>query len=466
MSLLDRIRTARFTNGDPSNNGFTYKDDPGYRASGTSQPPAQADLYANALAIIAAFIWNDAAEEPSWYVKPPEGNDGSERDLTPGERACQELIDAPNPILTWEELIGRIAASIRILGRAFVLKVQPNGGQTTSLWYISAFDLYWDEARWKYIRTGMKMSAHAQEETGWKSEYDREEIIEFRRMPAERSPYGVEYPLAAAAPYIDVERQVARRAAKQAQHFGSGSFVSPDNANADNPMIDEQLSQLDSAMERLFSTDDWDAGATYLPFPVRVSQLGWPLRDLLGNEWIMKTPEARAGGLFGIPPILMFTALGLQSGTYSNAQQFRRDFAERSVVPTLNNISKRLTRFLLREFSPESEIVYRKEEISALFETPVERSQRLETYARNGWLTLDQILEELGHEPLPNGQGDIRQVPAGLLWVPTDELVGATEAADKSDEEMGDEEPDDSEPDDLPFDDDDEEDDDPLDDTG
>ena len=416
---------ARWTSQNQSDE-FSYKDDPGYQGATYTQRDDLQAVYRTLYPQTAVSIWSQAAKEPRWEVSNGLDPEGLPNPLDPDQQLVADLLVRPNPRQTWRQFIGRVVASTRVIGQTFVVKAQPEGGSTVALWHVSAFNMQWNSRLGMYERSDVSPSAAEDVAQDKKRLYAPSEVIEFQFIPSEGGPNASESPLAAAAAHFALQGDTIERARKTARQWAAGTLLYPEVPREQNLDIDLDLDKLQRAVTNLRSDID-NGSVAYVPLKIGSQQLSYPLSSLV-TEWVEQAPAAAAGAMFGIPPILMFSALGLQSGTYANASQFRRDFAQRSVVPHLEDIADTLTMFLLREFSATGVIQFRRDDISALWEGELEQAQRLEIYSRNGWFTLDRTLRELDEEPLPNGQGDIRQVPAGLLWVPTDDLVGGGDA--------------------------------------
>jgi len=149
---------------------------------------------------------------------------------------------------------------------------------------------------------------------------------------------------------------------------------------------------------------------------------------------------------FNVPPILLHIP---GDSTYSNVKEARLAFTQETILPRMDYFRDEFNRWLVPQFGDGLYLDYDKDSIPALEQARAERGVELNNIT---YLTINEKREQLGYEPVENG--DILLVSPGLapledLFVeePTPEPVVNVPAASPEENDVSEDEPEDEEDD-------------------
>ena len=212
----------------------------------------------------------------------------------------------------------------------------------------------------------------------------------------------------------DYARALLKNAARP-----SGALVyAPRDPQAAQNLTDDQFERLRKELEENHQ------GAANTGRPMLLDGgLSWVPMALTPDE--MKSPESRSASArevalaLGVPPLL----LGLPGdNTFANYQEANRALWRQTVLPLLNKITARKTRWV-QPLYPGAVIAVDVEGAPISAE---ERKQMFETVKGADFLTLDEKRATVGYQPLPEGKGKVIVIPASLTTL--DDVVAASGA--------------------------------------
>jgi HK97 family phage portal protein len=152
-----------------------------------------------------------------------------------------------------------------------------------------------------------------------------------------------------------------------------------------------------------------DQNAEYQP-------LGSKLKDL-DSDVMRSQIESRLCMVFGVPPVLIHSYVGMQRATYNNADQAHKDFWANRMSPLFKDIRTKLMHSLLTEYATEDEILGGKIRLNfdmSQVKALQEDVDNIETRAREnfsaGIITLNEAREVMKEQPDPYGDYYLRNV--------------------------------------------------------
>ena len=163
-------------------------------------------------------------------------------------------------------------------------------------------------------------------------------------------------------------------------------------------------------------------GVAVLDQGVRYEQLSSGLRDIKLDP-IFDQSETRICMVFGVPPILVGTASGLQRSTHSNFSESRRSFWTDTLIPMYTRVVRRLTkRLAIEDFGPRRVVKADVEKVAGI----QENKDKLRMHAIRGWdkglFTVNEARSLMDMPPLPEEQqGNAVKLGTQSVYVPRDQ---------------------------------------------
>lgn len=146
---------------------------------------------------------------------------------------------------------------------------------------------------------------------------------------------------------------------------------------------------------------------------------GWNRTKVLDGDWtwekggldpreadmtsVFSATEARICSVFGVPPIIAGTSVGLDASTYSNYAQARRAFWEDTMIPYLRRIECVLTCHLAAEFGPDMKVSFDLGNVRALQEDSAAKQAQAVSAWQAGLVTRNEARAQMGLPRLIDG---------------------------------------------------------------
>jgi hypothetical protein len=143
-----------------------------------------------------------------------------------------------------------------------------------------------------------------------------------------------------------------------------------------------------------------------------VTHLGYSPEEMDLKE-LDKAPQAAIAGVTGIPAIVLQFPIGLEHGHYGAAyEQARQQGYENVIIPIQNHISEDLTWQVLPELDKTkgAKLTFDISKVRVLQEDRDALYKRESDALRVGGITINQFLQSIGKEPVPDG--DIYLIPS------------------------------------------------------
>lgn len=153
--------------------------------------------------------------------------------------------------------------------------------------------------------------------------------------------------------------------------------------------------------------------------------------DQLASDKLRGMTESRICMAYGVPPLIVYSYLGMQNSTYSNMQTAWRQFWESTLTPMLREYREWLQIGLLREFESDDDIAredvrlwWDLSRVAALKENVDALQARARDNFAAGGITLNELREQLGMPADVHGDYYLRN--AGATVVEANKPMGAT----------------------------------------
>jgi HK97 family phage portal protein len=379
------------------NNSYGYKE-----------PPQNYEAFAkngygkNAIIYSCIRELTNAAIEPRYFI---EGFDRENQPFEIQDSALKSLLDAPNKTQDLYDLIEQLITHLYIAGNAYIFKERGQSGRITQL----------------YLLRPDRVSIQSGKDNGVSS-YEYELNSNTYTIPPEdighiklgtnasNDLYGLS-PLTVLANMLNLDQSITQFAKSFFQNAGVPSgllrlkkrLTTQEEANTIRARWRSQF----STPKNYNSLAILDEDAEYQPLSVDPSSMA--MADLRNET------ESRICMAFQVPPILIGTVIGLNRSTYSNYAEARRSFWDETVSSLINKITRFFNKNICSEFTTNESLNIDISNVAALIEDKDARSTRINTQFTNGVITLNEAREELGYDPLDDGQ--LRRIPLNIIEV-------------------------------------------------
>lgn len=167
---------------------------------------------------------------------------------------------------------------------------------------------------------------------------------------------------------------------------------------------------------------------------VDYQEIGSKIRtmDLSG---VFSATESRICSVFGVPPILVGTWIGLQSASYANYASARKSFYQETLSPRWASVADRLTVDLAAEFGPDIELYFDLSEIDALQEEQSEARKYALEFWNSGLLTRNEARAAVDLDPVEGG--DVLKSTTNDVFMDVAEIGSVGELPPEAEESEG-----------------------------
>ena len=322
------------------------------------------------------------------------------------------LIANPNDEQEAYEFFEKLIVHLQVAGNAFIRKIRSRQKNVVQLKLLRP-----DLIRFENTRSRVPVVKFG--EVGKEETILCSDIIHLRLPDAFDETWGLS-PLYVLASFGDIDQQSTEFLRSYFLNRGVPSGMLVAKGRVQDP---DREKMKDSWQEQFSGPDGWhkipvmDSGVEY-------QALSTGLRDLDLNPVFNQT-ETRIAMVFGVPPILLGTAAGLERSTFSNFAESRRGFWTETLVPMYTRIVRRLTKMLAQqEFGPRRQIKADVSRVAGL----QENKEKLRTLAQRGFdkglFTVNEARDILDMPPLDNLEvGDAIKLSTASILVPRDQAV-------------------------------------------
>lgn len=155
--------------------------------------------------------------------------------------------------------------------------------------------------------------------------------------------------------------------------------------------------------------------------------------DELDSETLRMVAESRICMAFGVPPLIVYSYVGLMRATYSNLKEAWASFWDATMSPALKEWRDFFGRTLLPEYEDISDVLseryrlnYDLSQVAALQDDVDARDKRAVLAYRAGLITLNEGRTRIGEKPDPTPAGDAYYTKPAVPQEPVKEGDDAT----------------------------------------
>lgn len=369
------------------------------------------------------------------------------RDKKPIEKhALLDLLKQPNPMQAQSGFMESVSAYFSISGNSFIEQVLV-GKTPAELWPLRPDCMK--------VVPGAKgvPAAYVFGQSGREIRFpvdvvkNRSDILHLKTFNPLNNWYGMS-PIEAAMYSVDQHNESSKWNLSLLQNKGtpSGAFtVKSDASNPLGTLPDPNYANLQEQIRANVAGAQNAGRILLLEGGLEWKEMGMSPKEM---DWIEgRNMSARDIALsFNVPPILLHIP---GDSTYSNVKEARLAFTQETILPRMDYFRDEFNRWLVPQFGDGLYLDYDKDSIPALEQARAERGTELNNIT---YLTINEKREQLGYEPVENG--DILLVSPGLapledLFVeePTPEPVVNVPAASPNENDVSEDEPQDEEDD-------------------
>lgn len=331
------------------------------------------------------------------------------------------LLDTPNSFYPGELLWSATLADRTISGNAYWLKVRSAVGRVVELWWIPSTMI---EPKWP--DDGSVFISHYEYRPGPDAfRIETQDIVHFRyhTFDPRNMRKGIS-PIRSLAREIFTDDEAANYTAAMLRNVGVPPVViSP---GVDASPTQEELEQTKQRYQEV-TTGDARGQALIMSGPTQVTTLGFnPQQMDVGN--IRNVPEERVTAALGLQAAVIGLGTGLQNTKVgATMAEMREACYENNLIPTQRLMASELRTQLVPEFGDvrKLKLDFDLSKVRVLQDDQNELHARARENLNAGLWTLNRALEEVGDEPMPDG--DVYYIPHTVTVTNPDELISLPE---------------------------------------
>lgn len=299
-----------------------------------------------------------------------------------------ELINQPNPIMSWTELLEWWVLHLNISGNAYLELSELRGNVPTQLYLLRP-----DRMKIKPGKTIDSMN-YTYDLEGSKIDIPSEFVVHFKLPDPTNDYYGLS-PLYSAARLIDTENASV--------DYNKNMFKNQARLQG---IIQSEDELSDKVLDRIKSEvqSNWQGVNNAFKVPILEAGLKWVQTQLSPKEadflGLRKLTREEICGVFGIPPVIVGI---LDRATYSNYSTAEGIFWNQTIIPMLKRFRDKFNARVANLFKGDVYIDYNLEFVNALRESQESLFKRAETGFKAGFLTQNEARQMTGFEAVQGG---------------------------------------------------------------
>lgn len=295
----------------------------------------------------------------------------------------------PNPDISARDFISALIRDLLVSGRSYIIPRYI--GADVRFYLCNPAMVDYDSVRHLY-----RVSETANNIAG---EYDEDGLIVIRNKP--RSFVG--NPSAITSEVANTHKRTistARELDDEAyiRAHGGGTRVIISGKGIQTGMYGPHNSELDSLASKLSSYFDNRASVIATPSDIDITQLGATSQDMQFQA-MREFAVVEICRIFGVPPMLVYSAA---SSNYKTVDMAQQDFMDNTINPILHAIENELNRKLIPS-SRWGVCRFRFNRASRQLTNPDARAKYFSSMLAMGAMTPNEIRAELGLSPVENG---------------------------------------------------------------
>lgn len=305
----------------------------------------------------------------------------------------RDLFRNPNPETSSYGLVNRLLIDLEATGGYFLQKVKNRAGATVQLWNVRP-----DRIRFNVETTG-RISSFQYSFDGMNPQLIPAEEMIYDKFPDPLDDFWGLSPITALARFGDLDRQTADFMRSYFHNAGSPAGILKFKAKVQK----EERERVKQLWQQQYTGIHGANGMAVLDADADYQSLGGQAERLRLN-FIFDATETRICMCFGVPPILVGAAIGLNRSTFANYKEARQSFWDETLSPLYKQISQALSRGFIDEYGPDLVVWFDTERVSALQEDHEQKRR----YGLDAWnaqlITRNEAREMAG---LPEAKNDL-----------------------------------------------------------
>lgn len=340
-----------------------------------------------------------------------------------------DLLERPNPFTDRFSFWATVIMHLSLAGNAYAEKVRSRAGRVVELWL-------WRPDWVRVVPDPERFISHYVVQVGGQSyRVEPRDMVHFKTRHPLDQHYGMP-PLMAAVGRVDIDNYMRRFVAA----FFENAGVPMGLLNVEKALRPDEKREIQESFRRQFGgPSGWwrlmvleGSQAKFEPMGMSLGSRGLVLPEL------DEITETRICMVFGVPPILVGTRLGLQRSTYANYREARASFWDETLIPLYKSLAARLNLSLVPEFEGVDEVQFDLSDVQALREDQDAVHERARRNAAAGLWSIEEGRVATGREPRPSPD-DHFLLPLNLVPTPARAVFGE-EASPEEPQAEGEEE--------------------------
>src|SRR5262245_12259439 len=326
------------------------------------------------------------------------------------------LVNTPNKAYSGVLLWSATIADWMLAGNAYWAIVRDGTGRAMELWWLPASQV---EPRWPDDGSAYVSHYDYTPAGGAPIRIDPKDLVHFRYGLDPLNPRKGCSPLQSLLREVYTDIEAAAYTSAILTNLGvPGAVVSFAEGTR---MTRDEANQVKQDYEQRFGAGN-RGRVLVLATPAKIDRLSFNPTELdLKN--LRRLPEERVTAIFGVPAVVVGLGAGLDRSTFNNYAEAREAAYESNVIPTQRLFAAELQAQLLPVVGdPATEVVdFDLSDVRVLQPDQDALVRRLDAAVQGGWMTVNEAREEIGRDPLPDG--DVLYVKTTNVPTSPDALV-------------------------------------------
>ena len=364
-----------------------------------------------------------SAAEPRLIVEQNQSGEWVEvedtgAEVADGELALLRLFDNPNREQSQFEFLENLVTYLMVMGNDFVHKVRSGRGVPVELWHLRP-----DRMKIVPGADGIVESYRLGSSGLTDKPIKAEDVTHIQARPDPIDDYWGLSPIVACARAADVDDQVLDYIRAFFENAGTPAGILTLKTQVHK---DERDRILEMWRDRQTGPEGWH-GLAVLDADAEFQNVG-AAPGQLKIDFIFDSSESRICSVFGVPPIIVGTRIGLIRSTFANYREARRSFWRETLSPLYARIADKLTHGVATEFGDDLRVRFDLTGIEELQEShETKRAHAMQAWDK-GVMTLNEARLMIELEELPDG--DILKRRTQDIFTPIDQLAVEEEPED------------------------------------
>jgi HK97 family phage portal protein len=335
-----------------------------------------------------------------------------------------KLLEQPNPLQSWEELLINVLGFKLITGNSYVHGNELSDGRFGELWVMppQLTHIIADKS------TETLIKSYVLDVYGYNQPIPAETVMHMKYWNPDYTVPGTHLygmsPLKAARKSVISSNQGLTALAKALENSGAAGMLYPDDPDV-TELGDEQRAQL----QRWFDQNRKGAD-NYKSALITTAKMGWTPFGMSPVD--LEIIEARKMATRDICNVYRYPSALMndpETKTNSNVSEARKQLYQEAVVPELEMFYSSLNKFIVPRFNKTSgkryHIDYDLNAVEALSDNMVEKAEWLN---KAWWISPNQKLQEMNFDPIDDVSFDQPFIPMGLVPLSDVNLSDLTES--------------------------------------